>query len=84
MTNTNGGTTDFYAPQSLQPAAGATQSDLAGIWMHGDGYMAIHIDGFGQIYQLDVGDDFAGEPIPDYVPRTCSTSAAPRSAPAVR
>jgi len=38
--------------------------------MHGDGYMAIHIDAAGQIYQLDVGDDFAGEPIPDYVPRT--------------
>ena len=54
----------------LEPAQGAVQADLAGIWVHAMGYGAIHVDEAGRVYQVDLADSIDGTPVPDIVPRT--------------
>ncbi len=52
--------------EALSPARGATEADLAGIWVHGDGLAAVHIDRSGWVYQIDRAEDFDG--LPDGIP----------------
>jgi len=57
------------SPIAVSAASGATNADLAGVWMHAGGFGAIHIDQTGNIYQIDLPDVLNGEPVPDFVPR---------------
>ncbi len=54
----------------LRPAEGATEADLAGVWVNGRGYAAVHINAGGRVYQIDLPDVIAGRVVPDIVPKT--------------
>jgi hypothetical protein len=62
---------DYYLYQaSAQPAIGATEADLAGIWVEAvSGAFAVHVDAGGWIYQVDLSDMVGGEPLPPEIPR---------------
>jgi len=41
----------------VTPATDATMADLAGTWVHSDGWAAVHIDDSGQIFQVDLSEE---------------------------
>jgi len=63
----DGGGYGYWFPE-LTPAIGASQADLAGIWVHGDGLAAVHIDESGWVYQIDRAEDFGGNTLPAGLP----------------
>jgi hypothetical protein len=61
---------EYYLYQaSAQPAIGATEADLAGIWVEAEsGAAAVHVDASGWVYQIDLSEMRNGEPLPPGIP----------------